>query len=118
MDDAPAKGSTPTLGKRARWTAKVAWLLVEHVFDLIADTLAAYGRIVRREAELFAGVALSLIGLLHFGNGKNCDGNTADYLSCTHPSTYYYYGWLEIALIIIGAFLILIWVLRPRRKGA
>lgn len=66
------------------------------------------------ETELFLGAALVAIGLLSFESDKFCDGNTADYLSCTRPSTYYFFDWLDVTLIILGIFLILIWVLKTR----
>ncbi len=70
---------------------------------------------VVREFDLFLGNALLLIGLLSFESDKYCDGNTADYLSCTRPSTYYYFDWLDILLIIIGSTLIIAWFLKQRR---
>lgn len=97
-------------------SVKIAGLLVEHVFDVLIDAIIGYARIVWLETELFLGATLALVGLLSFSNGKNCDGNTADYLSCTHPSTYYYYGALEITLIVIGVFFVLMWFLKRREK--
>jgi hypothetical protein len=46
---------------------------------------------------------------LNLQSGKYCDGNAADYLACTRPTTYYYYNGFEIFLIIAGIFLILLW---------
>lgn len=103
---------TITFGMRLRRAGRITWLVIEHVFDLTVDGLADYVLVMQREAALFLGLALSLIGLLNFENGKNCDGNTADYLTCTRPSTFYYYNWLEIALVVIGVFLITLWLLR------
>lgn len=75
------------------------------------ETFAA----VVREFDLFLGNALILIGLLSFESDKYCDGNTADYLSCTRPSTYYYFDYLDIALIILGSTLVIAWFLKQRR---
>lgn len=72
--------------------------------------------IIRREASLFAGLALFLVGVFGFHAGRYCDGNTADYLSCTRPAVYYYYGAFDLLLIVLGAFLITLWILKPRRK--
>ena len=73
-------------------------------------------RVLKREAGLFFGIVLTLVGLMNFQNGKNCDGNTADYLSCTRPSTFYYFGWIEIVLVLVGAFFIVLWFLKRRQK--
>lgn len=69
------------------------------------------------ETELFIGTALLAVGLLSFESDKYCDGNTADYLSCTRPSTYYYFDWLDVTLIVLGIFFILIWFLNKRERG-
>jgi len=72
--------------------------------------------IIREQSHLFLGALLLLLGLLDFHSGKYCDGNTADYLSCTRPVTYYYYTWLEIILIILGVMLILLWFMKRPPK--
>ena len=101
----------------ARRIGRIAWLLIERVFDLVVDALIEYARIIWREIELFLGMALVSIALLNFENGKNCDGNTADYLSCTNPSTYYYYNWIEILAFVIGAFLLTLWYFRSKERS-
>lgn len=106
------------LARRVRWVAKVSWLILERSFDLAADVFEDYVRVIRLELELFFGAALAIIGLLNFQNGKNCDGNTADYLACTHPSTYYYYNAFDVALVVFGVFLILIWLMKRKDRGA
>lgn len=75
------------------------------------ETFAA----VIREFDLFLGNALVVVGVLGFDSDKFCDGNTADYLSCTRPSTYYYFDWLDILLVMIGTTLIIAWFLKQRR---
>ena len=75
------------------------------------ETFAA----VVREFDLFLGNALLFIGLLSFESDKYCDGNTADYLSCTRPSTYYYFDALDIVLIVLGSTLVIAWFLKQRR---
>jgi hypothetical protein len=87
----------------------------EYLFDQCIHVGDEYGRIIAREKELFFGVALFCIGLLSFDHGKYCDGNTADYLSCTRPETYYYFGYLDIALVVVGISLVLIWALKPAK---
>ncbi len=100
------------LWARARRLARLLWLLSIYSIDRGVDVFLEYSVIVRREAELFGGAALTLVGLLNFESDKYCDGNTASYLSCTRPATYYYFNGFEIALVVIGVFLILIWYLR------
>jgi hypothetical protein len=80
------------------------------------DKLEADWLIVRRESDIFLGATLFSIGLLNFHSGKYCDGNAADYLSCTRPVTYYYYTWIEIGLVILGVYLILLWFLQRERR--
>jgi SNF family Na+-dependent transporter len=84
--------------------------LSEYVFDAVEE----YIEIMRREATLFAGTFFVIVGMLSFSSNKYCDGNTAEYLSCTRPTTYYYYGSFQIALVILGVFLVLLWVLKRR----
>ncbi len=82
------------------------------IYDFVANSLAT----VAHDAGLFIGVALTLVGLFSIEADKFCDGNTADYLSCTRPSTYYFYSPLDITLIIAGVFLVLIWIRRGRDR--
>lgn len=105
-----------TFGQKVKRTAYIGWLFVEYVFDRLADRAERYGAIVRRESELFLGAALIVIGLMNFENGKNCDGNTTDYLSCTRPSTFYYFTWWEILFVVAGVFLIVIWLLERNSR--
>ena len=86
------------------------------LYNNCMDLIAAYGRILRREGELFLGLLLLLGGIFNWSSGKYCDGNTADYLSCTNPSTYYYYGAAAVAFIIVGACLMLLWYFRRKVK--
>lgn len=114
MDNEQPLGRKRSFGTRLRRFGHVSWLITEHLFDALLDSLGEYGRRMAKEAELFLGTALLLLGLLNFQNGKNCDGNSADYLSCTRPSTYYYYSWFEITLVILGTFLILLWFIKMK----
>ena len=70
--------------------------------------------IIRREVELFLGAALTLVGILGFNSAKFCDGNTADYLSCTRPTAYHYYSASDIILIVVGVFFVLLWFLKRK----
>ena len=89
--------------------------IVMSFFEGIYEFFAVSLRTIGQHKELFLGVAFTLVGLLSFKSDKFCDGNTADYLSCTRPSTYYFYSPLDIAVITVGVFLIMIWVLKARR---
>ena len=93
----------------------VLWLLVDYSFNSFVDAIGAYIGIMRREASLFWGSAFVIFGLLSFQSDKFCDGNTADYLSCTRPTAYHFYGTFDKMLIVVGVFLVLIWLLRRAR---
>lgn len=81
--------------------------------DLFVDDIA----VIVANGRVFAGMILFLIGLFGFESDRYCDGNTATYLSCTRPSTYYYFSAFDIFLIVIGATLVLLWLIdRPRQK--
>ena len=94
----------------------VLWGRVISTFDAVMDALEYNWRIVRRESDIFLGTLLFLLGFLNFHSGRYCDGNTADYLSCTRPVTYYYYTWLEMILIILGVTCILLWFMKRERR--
>lgn len=111
MNDVP-KARQPQRPKGIMRVLWVLWLFVVYVFDRFFDGIADNARIIEREFQIFLGTALLFVGLFGFESDKYCDGNTADYLSCTRPSTYYFYDYLDITLIVIGALLILAWYLR------
>ncbi len=92
-------------------------LFTAYLFESIIDAVGEYIGVIVREKELFLGAALSLIGLFSFESDKFCDGNTANYLSCTRPSTFYYFDALDITLIVIGVFLLLIWFLKQSKRS-
>jgi hypothetical protein len=96
---------------RAGW---ISWRFIVFLLESTADSLIEKWVTIRREADLFGGVGFFILGFFGFRSGRYCDGNTADYLSCTRPATFYYYDWIHIALIIIGVFLICIWLLKRR----
>ena len=106
---------TPKKGYVAR-AFRVVYFILRYSVYRTGEKIAGYASLVGREGELFAGVALFLIGLLNFDTGKYCDGNTADYLSCTRPSAYYYFGPVDIILVVAGVTLILIWFLKERES--
>jgi len=116
MDETEFERHEPEPNGRFSRGSRSAWHLIERLFDVLVDALVDYARIIGREFALFAGVAFVLTGLLNFQNGKNCDGNTADYLSCTNPSTFYYYSWFETTLIIIGVFLLILWYFKLKER--
>lgn len=66
--------------------------------------------------RLFAGFALLFWGLLSFASDRYCDGNTSAYYSCTRPSTYYYYPWWSVLLVVAGVFGITLWHVSRRGR--
>ena len=106
--------STETKGfARFAW---VSWMFVIYLFDHSVESLGRNVRIVWREFDLFFGAALTALGLFGFSAGRYCDGNTAEYLSCTRPSSYYYFDAWHIALIILGVVFILLWLQKNHRR--
>jgi hypothetical protein len=112
MDDIVYQ-SSETAPKRRRASL---WPWILSTFDHVMDALEVDWKIIKQQSDLFLGALLFLLGLLDFHSGKYCDGNTADYLSCTRPVTYYYYTWLEMILIILGVTLILLWFMKRNRS--
>ncbi len=104
----------PTFMEKVMRILRIIGHTVMYLFDHLIDMFGDYWYLMKREAELFIGTALLLIGLLSFHNGKNCDGNTAEYLSCTRPSTFYYFSGFEIFIIVLGIFFILFWHLKNK----
>lgn len=92
------------------------WLLIQYLFDRSLDALARDFIIIQREADLFLGAALTLVGLLGFESARYCDGNLNDYISCTRPATYYYFDTLDITLTVLGAFFILVWYFKHKER--
>ena len=82
------------------------------IYDIVMDDI----KIIVRNTRLFAGIAFTTIGVFSFESSKYCDGNTSNYYACTRPSTYYYYSWWAIFLIVIGLFSIVLWFVRNKRK--
>lgn len=92
-----------------------AWKNIVHWFDRTIDEGERDIKLMRQESDLFLGVLLFILGFLNFHSGRYCDGNTADYLSCTRPVTYYYFTWLEVILVVMGVFFIMLWFMKQRR---
>ncbi len=93
---------------------KFVWLLLQYLFDRLLDALARDVVIIQREADLFLGSALGLVGLLGFESARYCDGNLNDYISCTRPATYYYFDTFDIVLIVLGIFFVLVWYFKHK----
>ena len=106
MIEGSVRRSSESIFKRL---ARAIWVGFFVVADAVMDIIERDWHIIKREGDLFGGAFILLLGALNVQSGKYCDGNAADYLSCTRPTTYYYYNGLEVALIIIGVFLILLW---------
>lgn len=101
-------------GERKRGFIGKTVQVVAFFFDAFVDSLADTIHIIWKEMQLFLGTVLGLIGLLSFEAGKFCDGNTADYLSCTRPSTYYYFDMLDKVFIVFGVVLVMVWWVRRK----
>ncbi len=84
--------------------------LLESSLEALRDHL----RRLIEEMSLFVGLVATIVGTFGFESGRYCDGNTAQYLSCTRPATYYYFDWLHIALIVFGVISIALWLLKRR----
>jgi len=80
------------------------------------DILVGDTQDVVRHGHLFVGIASILVGVLSFASDKYCDGNAANYYTCTRPATYYYYPWWAILLIVVGSFFIVLWFLRRKHS--
>lgn len=92
------------------------WLLIQYLFDRTLNAFARDLVIIQREADLFLGAALSLVGLLGFESARYCDGNLNDYISCTRPATYYYFDTLDTVLIVLGIFFVLVWYFKHKER--
>lgn len=95
---------------------RISVAVIWYLFNKAMDAMEGNWRIIKQESDLFLGTLFTILGVFGFHSGKYCDGNTADYLSCTRPTTFYYYGWLEIALIVAGVFFILLWFQKRRTQ--
>lgn len=93
----------------------VAWLTGLYLADTFLDWVLGHLAVVRREIDLFLGIAFSVAGILSFRVGRYCDGNSSDYLSCTRPAVYYFYPAFDTAIIVLGVFLIVLWCLSRKR---
>lgn len=108
MDEDERPRSTPA--RIVRYVSLYTLYLFDRFLIAGADNI----RLAVRELGLFLGLGALLMGLLNFESDRYCDGNTSQYLSCTRPSTYYYFDTLDIALIIFGVFAITLWLLKRR----
>lgn len=103
-------------GSRSRGILRAVWISIEYIAYHIAKAFGENLRTMRKEMNLFLGAALTVLGMLNWSTGKYCDGNTADYLSCTRPTAYYYYSWFSVTLVLIGVLLVLVWFVRNRKS--
>lgn len=108
--------SHPVRRGKIRHAWRFISLFIAYLFDSTIDAVSEYVHVIVREKELFLGAGFALIGVFSFESDKFCDGNTANYLSCTRPSTFYYFDALDITLIVVGVFLLLIWFLKHSKR--
>lgn len=83
--------------------------LALYLFESSLRGLRTNVAIIVSELTLFAGSLLLTLGLLGFESDRYCDGNTAQYLSCTRPAVYYFYDSIDKIAIALGVMLILVW---------
>ena len=98
---------------RAVW---ISWAFILFIADKALESSIANVRIMWKEFDLFFGTALVIIGLFSFNTGRYCDGNSAEYLSCTRPSAYYYFNGFDILLLMLGIFFILLWFQKNKQQ--
>lgn len=110
------KGFVGKTWQRVTGLARFLWLLLQYLFDRSLEALARDAIIIQREADLFLGATLFLVGLLGFESARYCDGNLNDYISCTRPATYYYFDTLDIVLIVLGIFFMLIFHFKHKER--
>jgi hypothetical protein len=91
---------------------RYAQALVTLMRDMVADDVAR----IWMHARLFIGQLLLIVGLFSFASDKYCDGNSSAYYACTRPSTFYYYPWWAIVLIVLGSFSCMLWFLRKKGR--
>ena len=72
--------------------------------------------LIRREPDLFIGIAFLVVGLLGFDSGRYCDGSSSEYISCTRPATFYFFSPFDTLFVIAGAFFIALWT-QKRKKS-
>ena len=109
FERAQRRGRRASIGKSVFYSLGYLVLMIK---DAIIDDIAR----IWNNMRLFLGMVLVLSGVLRFSSGRYCDGNVADHFSCTRPTTYYYFSEVSIALIIIGAILIVLWFLGRGRS--
>ncbi len=93
---------------------RVLRALLTYSIETIVDAIIIRLRILAREKDLVIGSILVVVGFLNFESDKYCDGNTAEYLACTRPSTYYYFDALDITFIVLGVCLVLVAYIRAK----
>ena len=107
---------TTSFGKRLVTVLRRAFFTLGALVLYVRDELVRDIQDIVLSGRLFLGIAFTLIGILSFASDKYCDGNAANYYSCTRPATYYYYPWWAVLLIVVGSFFVVLWFLR--RKNA
>ncbi len=106
---------SPMRSRRPAGYLKMLWLTALYLMDRLFDWTLERLALVRKESDLFLGLLLTILGVMSLHAGRFCDGNSADYLSCTRPAVYYYYSGIDMALVVLGVFLIAFWILARKR---
>ena len=90
--------------------------VVKFLSTSVADAFSVDIDDILRNSRLFLGSVMILVGVLSFSSDRYCDGNASSYYACTRPSTYYFYPWWAIALVVVGSTLTILWFLRRQRN--
>lgn len=106
---------TASFGKRLAMGVRRVLFTLGALVLFVRDELAHDVQDIVAHGRLFLGTALTIIGVLSFESDKYCDGNAANYYSCTRPDTYYFYPWWAILLIIAGVYFVVLWFLRRKQ---
>lgn len=107
------QGSETTRGKAGKFL-RTAWVTVEYLSVRLVEAFEVRLETLRQEIDLFLGASFFILGILNWSSAKFCDGNSSDYLSCTRPAVYYYYGSFEIVLVLLGTLLVLRWFVQHK----
>lgn len=95
---------------RRRWFVRVVRVLLARFRNALVGDV----RTIVRHVHLMGGITCAFIGLLSFSSDRYCDGNTSIGYACTRPSTYYFYPWWAILLVVFGAVGVSVWYVRMR----
>jgi O-antigen/teichoic acid export membrane protein len=86
------------------------------IFTRVVRELYVDTRMVVEARYVFFGTALFLVGFFSFASDRYCDGTATTYVACTNPSTFYYYPWWAVGMMVVGAMSLWIWYFRREMR--